>query len=173
MTKETKQTALEQFAIALYEKGLLITNGDWMQDVLQDFKEIEKEHIIKSILDNRNITSQMTYKDAEEWYNNRFGGTRSNNKQSTDMNNGQHYFDMMPPSIQTKFRVNLMKELHFFYGFFNSIQRYESYMQLKFENFERFINSSLRFPYSIEGESFWIGVSQTDFNTKEVTNEQQ
>ena len=24
MTKETKQTALEQFAIALYEKGLLI-----------------------------------------------------------------------------------------------------------------------------------------------------
>jgi hypothetical protein len=65
------------------------------------------------------------------------------------------------------------KELHFFYGFFNSIQRYESYMQLKFENFERFINSSLRFPYSIEGESFWIGVSQTDFNTKEVTNEQK
>ena len=74
MTKETKQTALEQFAIALYEKGLLIGNGDWMQDVLQEFKEIEKEHIIESILDNRNITSQVTYKDAEEWYNNRFGG---------------------------------------------------------------------------------------------------
>lgn len=77
MTKETKQTALEQFAIALYEKGLLIGNGDWMQDVLQEFKEIEKEHIIESILENRNITSQITYKDAEQWYNNRFRGGES------------------------------------------------------------------------------------------------
>lgn len=77
MTKETKQTALEQFAIELYEKGLLIGNGDWMQDVLQEFKEIEKEHIIESILENRNITSQITYKDAEQWYNNRFGGGES------------------------------------------------------------------------------------------------
>lgn len=77
MTKETKQTALEQFAIELYEKGLLIGNGDWMQDVLQEFKKIEKEHIIESILENRNITSQITYKDAEQWYNNRFGGGES------------------------------------------------------------------------------------------------
>lgn len=77
MTKETKQTALEQFAIALYQKGLLIGNGDWMQDVLQEFKEIEKEHIIESILENRNITSQITYKDAEQWYNNRFRGGES------------------------------------------------------------------------------------------------
>lgn len=77
MTKETKQTALEQFAIALYEKGLLIGNGDWMQDVLQEFKKIEKEHIIESILENRNITSKITYKDAEQWYNNRFGGGES------------------------------------------------------------------------------------------------
>ena len=77
MTKETKQTALEQFAIALYEKGLLIGNGDWMQDVLQEFKKIEKEHIIESILENRNITSQITYKDAEQWYNNRFRGGES------------------------------------------------------------------------------------------------
>ena len=77
MTKETKQTALEQFAIALYQKGLLIGNGDWMQDVLQEFKKIEKEHIIESILENRNITSQITYKDAEQWYNNRFRGGES------------------------------------------------------------------------------------------------
>ena len=74
MTNNKQQTALEQFAIALYEKGLLIGNGDWMQDVLQEFKEIEKEQRIESILDNRNITSQVTFKDAEEWYNNRFGG---------------------------------------------------------------------------------------------------
>jgi hypothetical protein len=47
MTKETKQTTLEQFAIALYEKGLLIGNGDWMQDVLQEFKEMEKQEMIE------------------------------------------------------------------------------------------------------------------------------
>jgi hypothetical protein len=42
-----QQTALEQFAIALYKRGLLIGNGDWMQDVLQEFKEMEKEQAIK------------------------------------------------------------------------------------------------------------------------------
>lgn len=40
------KTALELFAIALYEKGLLIGNGDWMQNVLEEFKEIEKEQMI-------------------------------------------------------------------------------------------------------------------------------
>jgi hypothetical protein len=47
MTNNKQQTALEQFAIALYEKGLLIGNGDWMQDVLQEFKEMEKERMIE------------------------------------------------------------------------------------------------------------------------------
>jgi fucose permease len=41
-----KKTALELFAIALYEKGLLIGNGDWMQNVLEEFKGIEKEQMI-------------------------------------------------------------------------------------------------------------------------------
>lgn len=183
MTKETKQTALEQFAIALYEKGLLIGNEDWIQDVLQEFKEIEKEQIMDAYDygrcdENENILCpefkmETDYEDGEGYYNNKFDKLIIYKKESTDMNNGQHYFDMMPPSIQTKFRVNLMKELHFFYGYVNSIKRFESYMQLKFENFEKFIKGSIRFSHSIEGESFWIGVSQTDFNTKEVTNEQQ
>ena len=42
-----QQTSLEQFAIALYKRGLLIGNGDWMQDVLQEFKEMEKEQTIE------------------------------------------------------------------------------------------------------------------------------
>ena len=46
-----KKTALELFAIALYEKGLLIGNGDWMQNVLEEFKEIEKEQTINFIND--------------------------------------------------------------------------------------------------------------------------
>ena len=72
MTKETKQTALEQFAIALYEKGLLIGNGDWMQDVLQEFKkmdiqqkiEISKNSYIAGYLDNQSkIDDSMNFPD--------------------------------------------------------------------------------------------------------------
>jgi hypothetical protein len=46
MTNNKQQTAVEQFAIALYQKGLLIGNGDWMQDILDEFKEMEKEKMI-------------------------------------------------------------------------------------------------------------------------------
>jgi hypothetical protein len=38
-----QQTAVEQFAIALYEKGLLKGNGDDMQELLEQAKEMEKE----------------------------------------------------------------------------------------------------------------------------------
>jgi hypothetical protein len=41
--------------------------------IIRQAKEMEKEQIIDAILDNKNITSQVI-KDAEEWYNNRFGG---------------------------------------------------------------------------------------------------
>jgi hypothetical protein len=85
MTKETKQTALEQFAIALYEKGLLIGNGDWMQDVLQEFKEIEKEQIMyayeNGICDeNENILSPEFSNrtgdyDSEQYYEENYGGS--------------------------------------------------------------------------------------------------
>ncbi len=75
MTKETKQTALEQFAIALYEKGLLIGNGDWMQDVLQEFKEMEKEQIMEA---RRNGSYKATEKYGEtrtniQYYNETYG----------------------------------------------------------------------------------------------------
>ena len=46
MSNNKQQTAVEQFAIALYQKGLLIGNGDWMQDILDKFKEMEKEKMI-------------------------------------------------------------------------------------------------------------------------------
>jgi hypothetical protein len=69
MTKETKQTALEQFAIALYEKGLLIGNGDWMQDVLKEFKEMEKQQHLKTFEDS------IWNMDFEQYYKDRFGGS--------------------------------------------------------------------------------------------------
>ena len=38
-------TAVEQFAIALYEKGLLIGNGDEIQELLEQAKLIERQRI--------------------------------------------------------------------------------------------------------------------------------
>jgi hypothetical protein len=81
MTKETKQTALEQFAIALYEKGLLIGNGNWMQDVLQEFKEIEKEQIIEAFDEGQEYEYQYHINstpkfDSETYYNETYGGNK-------------------------------------------------------------------------------------------------
>ena len=42
-----QQTAVEQFAIALYEKGLLKGNGDDMQELLEQFKVMEKERMME------------------------------------------------------------------------------------------------------------------------------
>jgi hypothetical protein len=76
MTKETKQTALEQFAIVLYEKGLLIGNGDWMQDVLQEFKEIEKQEMIEfanDLLAQNDINYIGVPNLAEQYYEQTYG----------------------------------------------------------------------------------------------------
>jgi hypothetical protein len=77
MTKETKQTPLEQFAIALYEKGLLIGNGDWMQDVLQEFKEIEKQEMIEFAIKFTYGTKRVGASLKEDFiklYNETYGG---------------------------------------------------------------------------------------------------
>lgn len=39
------QSSLELFAIALYEKGFLRGNGDEINDLLEEHKEIHKEEI--------------------------------------------------------------------------------------------------------------------------------
>jgi hypothetical protein len=40
-----KQSSLEQFAIALYEKGFLQGNGDEINDLLENHKAINKDEI--------------------------------------------------------------------------------------------------------------------------------
>jgi hypothetical protein len=42
------------------------------QDEIQEALQMEKEQTIKSILDNRNITSKITYLDASEYYDKTF-----------------------------------------------------------------------------------------------------
>jgi hypothetical protein len=69
MTNNKQQTPVQRFASLLSVTDRAKYNG-----IIEEALEEEKNHIIDAILDNRNITSQVTYKDAEEWYNNRFGG---------------------------------------------------------------------------------------------------
>jgi hypothetical protein len=41
-------------------------------EYIKQAKAMHKEEMVNSILDNRNITSQVTFKDAEQYYNERF-----------------------------------------------------------------------------------------------------
>jgi predicted transcriptional regulator len=50
-----KQTAVEQFAIALYEGGFLQGNGDEINDLLEKAKEMEKEQIEDAELRGKEI----------------------------------------------------------------------------------------------------------------------
>lgn len=45
MVNKTKQSAVEQFAIALYEKGFLKGNGDEIQKLLEKHIEIERKRL--------------------------------------------------------------------------------------------------------------------------------
>ena len=68
-----KQTAVEQFAIALYEKGLLKGNGDDIQELLEQFKEIEKQKIIYTYNQSWHFRDKP-YETAEKYYNETYGG---------------------------------------------------------------------------------------------------
>jgi len=64
---EKKQTAVEW----LMEQRLQGANLDI---ALEQAKQMEKEQMIDAILDNRNITSQVTLRDAEQYYKETYGG---------------------------------------------------------------------------------------------------
>jgi hypothetical protein len=79
---EKKQTAVEWYANASHElivkktKGE-ITNTDFLimhHNLFYEAQKMEKEQMIDAILDNRNITSQVTLKDAEHYFNELYGG---------------------------------------------------------------------------------------------------
>jgi len=73
-----KQSSIELFAIALYEKGFLKGNGDEINDLLEEHKAIHKEEVIsfaKKCLDKALDTDVRTaHSKAEELYNETFGG---------------------------------------------------------------------------------------------------
>jgi hypothetical protein len=68
MNNETKQTAVEQFAIALYEGGYLQGNGDEIQNLLEQHLEMEKEQIEDACWAGGN--------DGKQYYNETYGGCK-------------------------------------------------------------------------------------------------
>ncbi len=68
MTNDKQQTALEQFAIALYEGGYLQGNGDEIQKLLEQHLEINKEQIEDACWAGGN--------DGKQYYNETYGGNK-------------------------------------------------------------------------------------------------
>jgi hypothetical protein len=73
-SKEMK-TALEQFAIALYEKGLLTGDGDQIQGLLEEYKKVEKkQHFLTSedwYYENRPM---INWESFDQYWEQTFGG---------------------------------------------------------------------------------------------------
>lgn len=64
-----KQSSIEQFAIALYDNGLLQGNGNHIDDLLLHFKAMHKEEIEDAYISNSMI---RTRSKAEDYYNETF-----------------------------------------------------------------------------------------------------
>jgi hypothetical protein len=68
-----KQTAVDFAFEKLAKQGLLVTKDYQMLVAYHEAKAMEKEQMINAILDNRNNTSQVTFKDAEQYYIETYG----------------------------------------------------------------------------------------------------
>lgn len=75
--QEQQQTAIEQFAIALYEGGYLQGNGDEIQKLLEQHLEIEKERIIEfAELCWKNLLRSDVIMRPRDVYNETYGGNK-------------------------------------------------------------------------------------------------
>ena len=77
--KQSSVEWLENEFASLYFDYLtgLIDNKEYNErhkQILDKAKAMHQEEMVNSILDNRNITSQVTFKDAVQYYNETFGG---------------------------------------------------------------------------------------------------
>ena len=75
MSNEPKQTALEQFAIALYEGGYLQGNGDEIQKLLEQYLEMEKEQMI-DFAEMARIKTDGSFYDIKGLYDEIYGGNK-------------------------------------------------------------------------------------------------
>ena len=72
-----KQTAVEWFAIALYEKFKLEGNGKELNDLLEQAKEMEKEQIMSAYNESFRLRDKP-YSTAKKYYNTTYGGNKWN-----------------------------------------------------------------------------------------------
>jgi hypothetical protein len=78
---DKKQTAVEQFAVALYEKGFLQGDGDGIQEIVEIFKEMEKEKLKDSWVEGS--IHWGTNKTFEQYYNKHTEVTNDTRRKST------------------------------------------------------------------------------------------
>jgi hypothetical protein len=67
----SKQTSIEQFAIALYENKFLQGNGNEIDDLLVYFKAMHKVEVVNAV---DGFPIHTRHMDGEEYYNEIFGG---------------------------------------------------------------------------------------------------
>jgi hypothetical protein len=74
MSNETNKSAVEQFAIALYENGFLQGDGDGIQEIVEIFKEMEKEKLKDSWVEG--TIKWGTNRTFEQYYEQTYGGNK-------------------------------------------------------------------------------------------------
>jgi predicted component of viral defense system (DUF524 family) len=74
--QKQEQTAIEQFATALYEGGYLQGNGDEIQKLLEQHLEMEKEKIMKAHISAGARLEDISIEAAEQYYNETYGGNK-------------------------------------------------------------------------------------------------
>jgi len=79
---EKQQTAVEQFAIALYDNGFLQGDGDEIQNLLEQHLKIEKEQMIEMVYQIKHYTYFPEYTNhtqdqlVDKYYNETYGGNK-------------------------------------------------------------------------------------------------
>jgi hypothetical protein len=79
MSNETKQTAVEQFAIALYEGGYLQGNGNEINDLLEHHKAIHNQEISNAYIMGKYEHDKIVMSDkfyAKQYYKETYGGNK-------------------------------------------------------------------------------------------------
>jgi hypothetical protein len=74
MTNNKQQTAVEQLAIALYENGFLQGDGDRIQEIIDIFREMEKEKLEDAWVEG--VKNWNPSKTFEQYYNETYGGNK-------------------------------------------------------------------------------------------------
>jgi len=71
----SNKSSVELFAIALYEGGYLQGNGDKIQNLLEQYLEIEKEQII-DFAEMARIKTDGSFYDIKGLYDETYGGNK-------------------------------------------------------------------------------------------------